>query len=86
MTERQLVALPPGNEGMQHVRVQAFSYEPVSGHIDRCQIIDAPDDSSARRAACGYIGPEPMELWLEHRKVQRFEAAGDIPVFDGAAE
>jgi hypothetical protein len=63
-----------------------FLMNRFSGHIDRCQTIDALDDASARRAACEYIGTQPMELWLKHRKVQRFEASGDIARFDQAAE
>lgn len=44
-----------------------------SGHIERYEDFEAADDLMAVRAGRAVAGVQPLELWCEHRKVQRFE-------------
>ncbi len=46
----------------------------VTGHIDRVHDFEAADHSAAVKLARTEQSPQPMELWCEHRKIQRFEA------------
>ncbi|WP_116090339.1 hypothetical protein [Sphingomonas crusticola] len=56
---------------MTHYRL--YFMNPRSGHIDRAQDLDAPDDQAALRLASTYDGIHPLELWCNSRKVYRIE-------------
>jgi hypothetical protein len=59
---------------------QAMAYyrlyfmDPRSGHISAFESIEAEDDSGALALAEPHRGWQPLELWCQGRKVQRFEA------------
>ena len=61
-------------------RAQAVGYyrlyfmDPRSGHILAFESIEAEDDAGAIALAEGHVGWQPLELWCQGRKVQRFEA------------
>ena len=40
---------------------------------------EAPDDAHAVGLASEHIGEHPLELWNEHRKVRRIDAASIVP-------
>ena len=46
-----------------------------SGHIERFEEFDAPDDTAAIAWAGTMKGPLSLELWCAQRKVTRIEAA-----------
>lgn len=48
-----------------------------SGHIVRFAEFEAADDDVALALATEHEGDQPLELWCQHRKVRRFERAGD---------
>lgn len=45
-----------------------------SGHIERFEEFETPDDVEAVRTVSPSAGEQPLELWCENRKIQRFEA------------
>jgi len=44
-----------------------------TGHIERCDVIEAEDDDGAIRSAATQAGPNAMELWQQARRIKRFE-------------
>lgn len=57
-----------------------YFMHPDSGHIARFADFEAPDDLQALELAREHVGENPLELWNEHRKVQRIEARSTLPV------
>ena len=57
-----------------------YFMHPHSGHIERFADFEAPDDAHALDLAGEHIGQCPLELWNEHRKVQRIAAESMRPV------
>ena len=55
-----------------------YFMNPSSGHIDRSENLVARDNFEAIETAGGFRGRQPMELWCEGHKVQRFEARDEI--------
>lgn len=47
------------------------------GPVVGVEEIAARDDVEAVRAAAERVGPQPLELWCEKRKVKRFPAVAD---------
>ena len=52
-----------------------YFMNPRSGHITAFESIEAADDAAAIAAAERHRGRQPLELWCQGRKVERFEAA-----------
>ena len=51
-----------------------YFMDPRNGHISAFESIEAEDDSQAIAAAESRTGWQPLELWCQGRKVERFEA------------
>lgn len=45
-----------------------------SGHIERFEEFDTADDVEAVRTVSPSAREQPLELWCENRKIQRFES------------
>lgn len=56
-----------------------YFLDPRSGHITAFESIEADDDEAAAAAAERHRGWQPLELWCQGRKVERFEAAQAAP-------
>lgn len=56
-----------------------YFLDPRSGHITAFESIEADDDEAATAAAERHRGWQPLELWCQGRKVERFEAAQAAP-------
>ena len=56
-----------------------YFMDPRSGHIAAFESIEAADDEAAVAAAERHVGRQPLELWWQGRKVQRFEAVQAAP-------
>ena len=54
-----------------------YFMDPRSGHISAFEAIEADDDQAAITISEKHLGWQPLELWCEGRKVQRFEAVTD---------
>ncbi len=53
-----------------HYRLYYMS--PQTGHIERYDEFEAPDDGQATRMAEAQLGKQPLELWSGHRKLRRY--------------
>lgn len=51
-----------------------YFMHPHTGHIERFAEYEAPDDAHALDLASEHIGDHQLELWCQHRKVQRIDA------------
>ena len=48
-----------------------------TGHIERCDVIDARDDVDAVRIVRGMAQTQVRELWRDARRIGRFERVPD---------
>ena len=55
-----------------------FLMNPASGHIDQAREFFADDDVAAVATAQRSQVDAPMELWLEGRKIKRWEAEAPV--------
>ena len=65
---------PPGTGEAQVAYYRLYFLDPHSGHIAAFEAIEAEDDARALTVAENRLGWQPLELWCQGRKVQRFEA------------
>ena len=57
-------------------RYRIYFMNPWSGHIDRLEHLDAAYDAAAIKAVQSRPRDQPVELWLEHRKLASFIGQG----------
>ena len=53
-------------------KYRLYFMSPRTGHIDRFEEFEAPDDGQAISIAEDQLGEQPIELWAGHRKVRRY--------------
>lgn len=68
-----MIVSPFGGAGVV-TYYRLYFMDPRSGHIAAFESLEADDDDAAVAAAEKHLGWQPLELWCQGRKVQRFEA------------